>query len=364
MKKGIKRYLSVSLLAFCLVACSNQPDCEMDMDNNCFVRDPMESVLAQQKLNSFPILSPKPIYWQGDKTHRYPENIDLPYIYIKKSDGVWLRYRNFPEMDFFINSTIPDGYLYQEVSEPITTPENIRKYTQVITLSDTKTTQTLYQQAIYNIRIENWNDWKSRYENHRYPRNIEKIMEQITSLQVALTNFPQEKLDIKHSAKDSDQKNLLLTGNIMYSPTNNHEFTWRFDKNLQQKIYLENQENNKLWAVGGKEYNLIINELPQITHPMCTSRSFAQLNFQLIKNEPFGTFEDFNINESYELKEGYSLENIASYAIKNRRFVSTSDNKIKEMDKYEVTLFDSNNHVISQECQGNEYIHKSPGYYK
>lgn len=366
MKKSIKRYLLVSLLAFCLVACSSKPnDCEITVDGDCIIHSPDEAILRQQPLNPFPNLTAKPIYWQDNGIDRYPTLINLPYIYIKKSDGLWIRYKNFPDMDFFIGFTTPEGYLYQEIDNPTSVPANIRKYARAMNLFDMKTGGILYQQPVYTIQIAYWSEFDTDYDDTFYPTEFYNLGEKLQLLQTKVADFPDNKEEVWHEAKMDNQKNIPFTGNKVYPPLNFSQiFNWRFKDNIEQTIRFNEDSKSHFWVIGGSAYNVVVEQLAEAKYQYCDKKRNAEINIHVIKNAPFAIPENYDSYNHFQLKAGYRLQDVASYEFQDRLFVIKQPDykteKTKEEWQYELKLLDKNNNVINEICGGENRLPKEP----
>lgn len=348
-----------------LTACFSRPDCETDAENNCIIHDPDEAILRQQLLNPLPNLTAKPIYWQDNGIDRYPTLINFSYIYLKKSDGLWIRYKNFPDMDFFIGFTTPEGYLYQEIDNPTSVPANIRKYARAMNLFDMKTGALLYQQPVYTIQIAYWTEFDTDYHDTFYPIGFYNLHEKLQLLQTKVAEFPDNKNEVWHEAKMDNQKNIPFTGNKVYPPLNFSQiFNWRLKNNVKQTVAFNADSKSNFWTIGGSDYNVVIEQLAETKYQYCDKKRNAQISIHVIKNAPFAIPENYDSYNDFQLKTGYRLQDIVAYKFQNRLFVSKQPDyktqKPKEEWQYELKLLDKNNNVINEICGGENWLPKEP----
>lgn len=366
MKNNFTKNLLISFLTYSLLACSSKPDnCEITADGDCIIHSPDEAILRQQPLNSFPNLTAKPIYWQGDALNRYPKAIDFPYVYIKKSDGLWVRYKNFPNMDIFLGFTTPKGYVYQEIYKPQSIPTTIRRYSRAINLTDMATSKVLYQQSLYTIDVAYWTEFDTDYYARLYPLGFENIHKKLQLLQTNVANFPENKHQVRRSADKDNEKNTVLTGNKVYPPLNfSTIFNWQLKNGIKQTVEFNADSKSKFWSIGSKDYNLVIEQFAENKYNWCDKDRNTEIELHFIKSEPFAIPDDFEINNHYQLKQGYRLQDITAYQLQSRLFINKQPDyktkKPREEWQYEVQLLDKNNNMINEICGGENWLPKEP----
>ncbi len=363
MKRHFATIFLISTTALAVSSCGimDFSSCHQTVEGDCIYYDSsFESKMNDIKVNSPPVSTPTPIYWETSNPNLFPQAVNFDYVYIKKPDGLWLRYAKNPNVDFYLGEKIPDGFIYRETHQDAGRPKHTKAHSQYnISLSNMQN-QLVYQQELHFVTwyYKGFDLTSLEIYPSRHP--IKSIYE----LQSKVTEFPIDKNDNAHFWYQQDQHNLSISGNRTCPPIQDGKFAWQ-TSNQAYKVEFNPKKKGTFWSICGNDYHMVIEQLDESHSVGCDDDGGKELQIQLIQPshlEPrdfhlpaFFVLDHVRLEDNhFKLKAGYNLEDIVAYRFNNRLFTRNDprlDNMVKEW-RYEVLLYDKNGNVVNEFCDG------------
>lgn len=274
------------------------------------------------------------IYWSNDSFGSYPKEINFPFIYLKKSGGLWLRRKNGLG-DIYLGKETPKGFIYQETKKSVQPPPKMRDYEEwLIELVD-ENKKPIYQQDVHFIT---WLNVHSEWANSLIiPNNFYKVKEYLVEHLQKNDLFGVN--DLKPRIKNEDN---LIFGNKICPPLPNSSniFEWHFKTG---KYKIQFPDDNEYWTICGENHILLL------------IKKGNRLYVQLFDNE-----SPFNYSSLFEDSMGYikskQLSDFKSFEFKEVKYYEKSDKDKKIYSRFFLYLFDENHQVIADSFE--DYWHE------